>query len=389
MALPFPKTLPFPVLRLLASGATALFAALALVAFVTLAVLPEIPRWLAMAAVICAVAAAYFAGELIRLRALVRHRFRIVSGHHVVSFRAGAPRPSGAPSAEAKVRSEFLLEALRPGESRIRLQKFVAEPTGLDPAAMLAEWRYGCRIAGLGAVEPQPFVSVSRSFQLDLPLETPVRTGERFTLVEELAFETELESAARFVFQPSYPAGEQSIELVFDGPKPFFPRYRVERPPAEPESGEVGAMHPNRFGFVWRSAEPGEQLILDWTWDPESLPEPVSETERLIAEARVRQEEIKQKLATVFTEPAPEGPPGESAEEHWIIRAARAREAMDAVVPGAEAPPSLPGESGFADERLAEAPAAAANAEVDPTPAEEHPIIKAAREREKLYKSEN
>lgn len=382
MTLPFPKTLPFPVRRWLAAAAAAVSAALAVSGFALIAVLPEIPRWLALIAMVCVALTALFAAVLSRLQALARHRFRIVSGHHAVSFRAAPPRPcGGAPKAEAKVRSEFLIEALRDGENKIRLQKFVIEPSALDPAQMLAEWRYACGIAGVAAALPHPFVSPSRSFQLDVPLGSPVRAGERFTLVEELVFETDLESAARFVFQPSYPAGGQTVELAFEGPRPFFPRYRVERPPGEPESGEVGAMHPNRFGFVWKSADPGEQLILDWTWDPDSLPQPMSETDRLIAEARQRQEEIKEKLAAIFTDPEDEESPGESAEEHWIIRAARAREALYSGEPEPEAP-SLPGESGFADD--GQAPAE----ELDDAPADEHPIIKAARAREKLYKKE-
>ena len=381
----FLNDLPFPILRLLAGAATAFFAALALGGVVFIAATPEISRWPALATVAGAVLAAMSAGVLVEVRAMGRHRFRIVSAHHAVSFRAAPAVSLGGPKAEAKVRSEFLLESLRDGESNVRLQKFVVEPTGLDPADMLTSWQYACRVAGVGAVEPDPFVSSSRSLQIDLPLGGPLRAGERFTFVEELTFENDLESAARFVFQPSYPAGEQSIVLTFEGPRPFCPRYRIERPPGEPETGEVGATHPNRFGFAWRSAEPGEQLILDWTWDPDSLPKPASETERLVAAARARQEETKEKLATIYVEPGGEQPPAaESAGDHWIIRAARMREAgySETAVPQTDAA-SLPGESGFADGNQRQAAD-----DIDTTPAEEHPIIKAAREREKLYKLE-
>ena len=379
---PFLKDLPFPILRLLAAAATALFAALTLGGVAFIVMTPEISRWPALATVGGAVLAALSASVLVQARAMARHRFRIVSGHHAVSFRTAPATSSGGPKAEAKVRSEFLLESLRDGESKVRLQKFVIEPTGLDPADMLTSWQYACRVAGVGAVEPDPFVSSSRSLQIDVPLGGPLRAGERFTLVEELTFESDLESAARFVFQPSYPAGGQSIEFTFEGLRPFFPRYRVERPPGEPESGEVGAMHPNRFGFAWQSAEPGEQLILDWTWDPDSLPKPESEIERLMAEARTRQEEIKEKLATIFHEPGGEEMPAESAGDHWIIRAARMREAgySGAPLPETDAA-TLPGESGFADGDQRQAADG-----IDTTPAEEHPIVKAAREREKSYK---
>ena len=376
------RDLPFPILRLLAAAATAVLAALALGGVAIIGMSPEISRWLALATVAGVVLTALSASVLVQVRAMARHRFRIVSAHHAVSFRAAAKTSSGVPTAEAKVRSEFLLESLRDGESKVRLQKFVFEPTGLDPADMLSAWQYACRVAGVGPVEPHPFVSASRSLQLDLPLGGAHRAGERFTLVEELTFESDLESAARFVFQPSYPAGKQSIDLTFEGPRPLFPRYRIERPVGEPKSGEVVSMQPDRFGFTWQSAEPGEQIILDWTWDPDSLPKPVSETERLIAEVRERQAEMREKLSTIFTGPGTEDIPAESAEDHWIIRAARMRAGAVAATPETDSA-SLAGESGFAD-----ADRGPAADDIDATPAEEHPIIKAAREREKLYKSD-
>ena len=144
------------------------------------------------------------------------------------------------------------------------------------------------------------------------------------------------------------------------------------------QSGDLLA-EGSRLGFVWEHAVPGEQLVLEWEWDPESLPVPKSETERLIAEARKRQDEIQKSLATQFLEEGGAGEgegageeKGESAEDHAIIRAARLRESLAS----GYAPP-LRGDAGFAGDGMD-----------DTSPAEEHPIIKAARAREKLYKKD-
>ena len=370
--------IPFPMARLLVVGGAWLSASLGLAGFAFLLTLLEAPRWLALGTAVCVALAGFCEFQWSRLRSLARHPFRVLAASHAVVFGAGSHRADGALIAAATVRGRTEFEQLHGGQSSIRLQKFVAEPSGLDAPALLRDWCYACGIGVATQREnpavPQAFVSPSRSLQLDVPLPDPsAPAGTRFTIAEEFSFEADLESPARFVFQPSYPAATQIVAIVFDGPRPVNARYRIERGLGNAESDELKTENGSRLGFVWNRAAAGDQLIIDWDWDPASLPRPMSETERLIAAARVRQEEMQKRLAMQFGELAPDDADTAPAEELLLIRAARQRETL--YTGGDPGAPSLPGDSGFADD-------------ADQTPAEEHPIIKAARAREKLYKTD-
>lgn len=363
--------LPYPLARRLSSWGAVAFAALAAAGLAAILLKVEPVQVISLATVIAVVFAAACVAWFARLKSLARHPFRATRARHTVTFRGRDMREDGVMLAGASVASETEFEALAAGQKSVRLQKFVVEPTALDPDDLLQDWSYTARIGGAEQAA-QPYLSPSRSLQLDVTLQVPPQPGARFDISESLSFDVFLDAPARLVFQPSYPSGPQTIEILFDGPRPLRPRYRIERGFGQSESGDLAAEGP-RLGFVWEHAAPGEQLVLDWEWDPESLPEPQSETDRLIAEARKRQDEIQKALATQLLEEegAGEGD-GESAEDHAIIRAAHLRETL---VSG-HAPP-LPGDAGFADDDMD-----------DTTPAEEHPIIKAARAREKLYKKD-
>lgn len=363
--------LRYPLARALARSGTISLSALAAagVAALLLGIGPA--QVVALGTVVAVIFAGACFAWSVRLRALARHPFRAVTARHVVTFRGLPPRGDGGRFATAEVASKTEFEAIAPAQKGVRLQKFVVEPTALDPDDLLQDWSYTARVGDSDSIL-EPYVSPSRSLQLDVALKTPPAPGERFDINENLNFEVFLDAPARLVFQPSYPSGPQTIEILFEGPRAMRPRYHIERGLGHSEEGALVA-EGTRLGFVWERAEPGEQLTLDWEWDPESLSEPEGETDRLIAEARRRQAEIQEKLASqmVEEEGAGEGE-GESAEDHAIIRAARRRETL---LSGRA--PSLPGDAGFAGD----------GAE-DTTPAEEHPIIKAARAREKLYKKD-
>lgn len=370
--------LPYPLARQLSRWGTTLFALLAAAGLAAILLEAGPVQIVSLGTVVAVVFAGASYAWSARLKTLARHPFRAVSARHSVHFKGRDLRGDGVMLATASVASETEFEALAPGQKSVRLQKFVVEPTALDPQDLLQDWSYSARIGGADS-PAAPYLSPSRSLQLDVSLQIPPAPGARFDISEELSFDTFLDAPARLVFQPSYPSGPQTIEILFEGPRPLRPRFRIERGFGLSESGDLLA-EGSRLGFIWEHAVPGEQLILDWEWDPESLPVPSSETERLIAEARKRQGEIQKALAAQLLEEenagdgegAGEGE-GDSAEDHAIIRAARLREKL---ISGHM--PPLPGDAGFADDGVD-----------DTTPAEEHPIIKAAREREKLYKKDD
>lgn len=362
--------IPFPVARALTRWGSVGFAGLAVGCLSVVVGTTQPPKSFALAAIVAVIAAAACTAWAMRLAALARFPFQTLGAGHTVTFGKGRLRDDGAIIAEARVHSDSEFESLVDGQKSVRLQKFVVEPTTLDPQDLLTDWHYACSI-GEQIFAPEPVLSPSRSLRLDVPLAEPSKAGARFSIAEDLTFESFLDGPARLVFQPSYPSGAQSVVISFDGPKPLSARYRIERGLGNSESGDLALSESGAesgISFVWERAEPGEQLVIEWDWDPATLPEPMSEAERLIAAARKRQEDFQKILATQFG--AEEGGDGESAEAHAIIKAARAREAL--YVQGAA--PALSGDLGFEDEQQG---------------ADDHPIIKAARAREKLYKSDD
>jgi hypothetical protein len=348
-------TIRYPTARLLAIWGTAVFSGLGLGGMGALAAIPQPPRAIALGTVAAVILAAAFVAWGMRLAALARHPFRTLHARHSVTFGRGAMTDHGGASVTAKARSEFEFESLAAGQTSLRLQKFVIEPTALDPQELLTDWSYACRL-GDDAPVPQPFLSTSRSLQLDVALKEPSLPGARYNVAEELSFESFLDVPARLVFQPSYPCAAQTVAINFEGPRPRHPRFKIDRGLGRCESGDL-VVEESRLDFVWNRAEPGEQLEIEWDWDPETFPKPASETERLIAAARKRQDELQKLLASQIAADTIEG---EGALE--IIRAAHE---------ASGAPPSLPGDAGFADDT-----------------ADEHPLIRAARQREKLYKGD-
>lgn len=353
----------YPLARRLAAFGTAAFTAVAAFGLALILMAAQPAQLISLATVVAVVFAAACLAWYLRLKALGRHPFRAVSARHVIAFRPRESRGDGVMLASATVASETDFEAIEGALKFVRLQKFVVEPTALDPQDLLQDWGYSARISGAESAAT-PHVSPSRSLQLDVALETPPRPGARFTISENLSFDVFLDAPARLVFQPSYPSGRQTIFIALDGPKPVNPRFRIERGLGRADSGPLASGDAG-IAFVWERATPGEQLVIEWEWDPKSLPAPQTETERLMAEARRRQAEIQEKLAVQYLEEEDfGGGQGDSA--------ARIRELLAS---GRAA--NLPGDAGFSDDVA------------DTTPAEEHPIIKAARARERLYKKDD
>lgn len=355
--------LRYPLARRLAVSGTAAFTALAAAGLVLIFLAVQPAQLVSLGTVVAVVFAGACLAWYLRVKAFARHPFRAVSARHVIAFRPRESRGDGVMLASATVASETEFEAIEGGLKFVRLQKFVVEPTALDPQDLLQDWGYSARISGAD-LAATPYVSPSRSLQLDVPLETPPRPGARFTISENLSFDVFLDAPARLVFQPSYPSGRQTIFIAFDGPKAVDARFRVERGLGRADSGPLASGDAG-IAFVWERAVPGEQLVIEWEWDPDTLPEPRDETEYLMAEARRRQAETQERLAAQYLEEQESGAgQGDGA--------VRIREILNS---GRAA--GLPGDAGFSDDVA------------DTTPAEEHPIIKAARAREKLYKNED
>jgi hypothetical protein len=325
-------------------------------------------------------------GGHVALDEFARERFRIVRARHGLTFRADTD--TGEPLVRGHVRSGTEFESLAAGQTALTLQKFVAEPSALSANVTLAEWNYACRIVSgeAGAAEesellsPHAAILPSRAVQLRFDLGRELARGERFTVTEELDFATDPAERPSLAFQSPYAAEQQDFDLVFEGVRPTSAEFRIERGPGTLESGplEIEEAGQNRWRVraVQRRARPGDQLVLGWAWDAETLPAPLPIADRLLAMARQRREEMAALLAAgadTWSEEAALAMDavrrGESAEDHFVIRQARIGEAT---IAGRGSRPDL----------SSRARGAAAPERADTGSAEDHPIIKAARARE-------
>jgi hypothetical protein len=357
--------------RALVLGLLVLCAGLALAGVAAIAGQPSAPRWLALATVALGIASVALLGGHVGMGELARQGFRIVHARHGLVFRADTD--TGEPLLRGHIRSDTDLESLVGAQRTLSLQKFVVEPSSLSANATLAEWNYVSRIdlGGAGGetepASPHAAISPSRAMQLRFDLGREAGRGERVALREELDFTADPAERASLVFQSPYAAERQDFDLVFEGVRPEAAEFRIERGPGIVESGPLAVEEAGekrwRVRAAQRGGRAGDQLVLTWTWDAETLPAPLPIADRLLAMARRRQEEMAALLAAgadIWGEEAilamDSVRHGESAEEHFIIRQARGREAT---IRGGAAPPAHEGES-----------------------AEEHPIIKAARARQ-------
>lgn len=330
----------------LALAGLVLFTGAAVAGTIALALAPTAPRWLALGPVACVAASWACAAARSRLGRVGRHPYRVLHDRTAITFRLDEEAyRQGLRRAHGRARIETIYESLGEGQETVRLQKFVSESTRLDPTRVLEEWGYACRVAGQGGgdreVSPEPHLSDSRSFQLDLKLPEPVARGQTFTVVEEMEFPADLEHEGPcLTFQVSYPTARRSVEISFEGLRPAQAGYRIDRGHGPIEAGalEVSELGDGpRISHDWGRARVGEQLVIEWAWERASLPAAPSATESLITTALARQRSMAGLLAaqtitsmeTGAGAAAPEG--GEesaSAEEHPIIKAARARERL-------------------------------------------------------------
>lgn len=344
----------------LALAGLVLFTGAAVAATAALALAPAAPRWLALGPVASVAAAWACAAARSRLARVGRHSYRVLHERAAMTFRLDEEAyRQGLRQACGRARIETLYESLGEGQETVRLQKFVSEGTRLDPTRVLEEWGYACRVAGQGGgereVSPEPRLSDSRSLQLDLKLPEPVARGQTFTVVEVLEFPADLEDEGpSLTFQVSYPTARRSVEISFEGLRPAQAGYRIDRGHGPIEVGALevsGLGDGRRIAHDWGRARVGEQLVIEWAWDRASLPAAPSGTEGLIAAALARQRSMTGLLAaqtmtgmeTGAGAAAPEG--GEeaaSAEEHPIIKAARARERLRHGGAGGEGRPEPP-----------------------------------------------
>ncbi len=319
------------------------------------------PRWLALGSVACVAAAFACAAVRSRLRRVGRHPYRVLRDRYAVTFRLDQEAYSkGIRQARARARIETLYESLREGQESVRLQKFVSESTRLDPKRVLEEWSYACHVAGEGreerAVSPEPFLSHSRSLELDLKLPEPVGKGQTFTLVEELEFAADLEDEAPcLIFQVSYPTASRSVEISFEGLRPAEAGYRIDRGHGAVEAGALEASEVGDGGSCiahhWERPQVGEQLVIAWAWERASLPAAPAATEGLMAAAMAGQKSMVELLASQAIAGGEMGAGAASsegdeettpAEEHPIIKAARARERLLYGGAGREGQPEPP-----------------------------------------------
>ena len=262
-----------------------------------------------------------------------RHHVRILHELSTITFRAG--EREGVVCGHIQVATTY--QSRRDGLTSLRIQKFIAEPTRIDPNALLEGWGYGCRMEGAGAVEPVTEISESRSLMLDFTLPQPVDAGEILTLNEEMDIQCDLRNQdTAFTFQVRNPTDRRAIDVIFRGPYPESALFRLDNGHRDYVEGVLDVVETEGgfrgFHYAWNSPRPGEELHLSWNW-----PETVVKKARDAAE-RVNPANDPE-LASGFASRMMVGDmgpgtedgedEGSCAEDHPLIKAARARAAQD------------------------------------------------------------
>ena len=258
-----------------------------------------------------------------------RHHVHILRELSTITFRAGEREGTVC----GHIQTATTYRSRRDGLTNLRIQKFIAEPTRIDPNTLLEGWGYECRMEGAGAVEPATEVSESRSLMLDFTLPSPVDAGATFTLSEEMDIQCDLRNQeTAFTFQVRDPTDKRAIDVIFEGPCPESALFRLDNGHRDYVEGVLDVVETESgfrgFRYLWNTPHPGEELHLSWAW-PEVAVKRVREAAERINPAN------DPELASGFAARMMAGDmgpgtddgedEGSCAEDHPLIKAARAK----------------------------------------------------------------
>jgi len=204
---------------------------------------------------------------------------RIKRDHTTINFKPGnSDKPAEIGRAQGRIHVETRLQSLHEDLETLKIQKFISEPTAINPIGLLNEWGYAGRIStsqgGASIVQPAPQISDSRSFDLIFNLPEPMARGEIFTLTEDFSFFTDLsQPGATYVFLVRDPTRERLIDVLFEGLRPENAEITINNGHGEltilaldVEETGPGAW---RIPYRWKRPGVGEELRLSWNWGVE------------------------------------------------------------------------------------------------------------------------
>lgn len=299
-------------------------------------------RPLALATILGLVLGAACAAAWFNLRSLRRYCVRVLDDHTTLSFRRGDPAKRAEIGAAAGlIHAVTRFQCLRQSLDSLQIQKFVSEPSEIDPSLLLKEWNYAGRIAvrqvGPCAVQPAPQLSDSRSLLFSYRLPHPVAPGETFTLTEDMSFLCDLSKPGDFyVFQIREPTRRRTVDFLFNGLRPEKAGFRLDDGHRGYTTGrlEIEETGPEtyRVSYQWKNPAVDEELRIFFTWPEEMVR--AAEAERAAGGLSPATGELLSAALdgedTASASPVPELPAAaadesETAEDHPVIKAARER----------------------------------------------------------------
>ena len=284
----------------------------------------------------------------IRLLTMRHHGFRVIEQTTQIVFKI-----HDATTATVTVYESALYQALWDQQNFLHTRKYVHQPATMSGQTLLSNLNYKVGMADdtqshnnkHHSVTAQADLHEARALNLAFRLPHTLSEGERVRINESFEFKSTLFQPQKSLLFPVFlPTKRRRVILLFEGVYPeeinveVFDVVGMGRPiPVPFAETETGA---RRGIFDWPRPKPGQETRISWNWSPstvETAQRHLSKTtwsaglaegtlaERLMKSTLAGDAAADAATAETLAADLPSDAEGQSAEDHPLIKAARAR----------------------------------------------------------------
>ncbi len=285
-------------------------------------------------------------GLWIRLLAIRRHGFQVIEHTTRIVFTA-----HDTTTAQVTVYESCLYQALLNGQNVLHTRKYVHQPTSISGEGLLSGWNYRVDydpeygdVHDNHFITPQVHLHEARALNLAFRLPRTLREGERIRLNEGFEFKSSLSKSQNSLLFPVFlPTRCRRIILVSEDLYPEEIHVKLLDGMGVPRSISVPFIETEtgaRQGSIdWPNLRPGQEAEISWRWSHSTVetaqrqmsqgtPDVSAELADGILAERLMKSTLAGDAATDAATALAADPPADdeqSAEDHPLIKAARAR----------------------------------------------------------------
>ncbi len=281
-------------------------------------------------------------GLWIRLLTMRYHGFRVIEQTTQIVFKL-----HDATTATVTVYESGLYQALLDQQNRLHNRKYVHQPATMSGETLLSNLNYKVGVADDDstknhAIAAQADLHEARALNVTFHLPRTLSEGERIRLSESFEFKSALFQPQKSLLFPVFlPTGRRRIILLFEGVYPeeinveVFDAMGGGRPiPVPFAETETGA---RRGIFDWPRPKPGQEARISWNWSPSTVETAKRHQSKVTWSTEMAGRTLAERLmkstlagdaatdAAAADTDLPSETEGQSAEDHPLIKAARAR----------------------------------------------------------------